>query len=114
MRIEYLLGAYRRLVRVSNRAMNSDDDREVEAAVADVQLLGSPAQVQPACQFAVSLEAEGRADLDPLLADLRASLRRELLLEKVAPNHVWLRFGGGVGSRRRVHDTDQATGGAPL
>lgn len=113
MRIDYLLGAYRRLERASNRPMTPSDDRDVEAAVADVQLLGSPSQVQLAGEFARSFAAEGTADTEPLLQDLRASLRRELLLEAVPPNRLWLRIsreGGTTSERSQVwHDADNAT-----
>jgi hypothetical protein len=113
MRVEYLLGAYRRLERASNRPMTPSDDRDVEAAVADVQLLGSPSQVQLAERFARTFAAEGTAATEPLLEDLRASLRRELLLEAVPPNRLWLRIsreGGTTSERSQVwHDTDNAT-----
>jgi hypothetical protein len=113
MRIEYLLGAYRRLERASNRPMTPTDDRDVEAAVADVQLLGSPSQVKLAGEFAKAFATEGTADTEPLLEDLRASLRRELLLEAVPPNRLWLRIsreGGTTSERSQVwHETDHAT-----
>jgi uncharacterized membrane protein len=92
--------------------MTSDDDRDVETAVADIQLLGSLTQVQLAGEFAQSFAAEGKADTEPLLEDLRASLRRELLLEAVPPNRLWLRIGrsGGTTSERSQvwHETDHA------
>lgn len=113
MRIDYLLAAYRRLERSSNRPMTVNEDREVEAAVADVQLLGSPAQVRLAEDFITAFAAEGTADTEPLLQDLRASLRRELLLEPVPPKRLSLRIGrtgGTLSDRSRVwHETDETT-----
>lgn len=113
IRIEYLLGAYRRLERSSNRPMTASEDREVEAAVADVQLLGSPTQVRLAEDFITAFAAEGTADTEPLLQDLRASLRGELLLEAVPPKRLWLRIGrsgGTLSDRSRVwHETDETT-----
>lgn len=113
MRIQYLLDAYRRFERISNRPMSSDDEQVLEAVIADVQLLGSPNQVRLAIQLAETFVAERKADSDPLLTDLRASLRRELLLEEVPPNRMWLRItpeGGITSERSRIwHDADQAT-----
>jgi hypothetical protein len=113
MRIEYLLGAYRRLEQASNRPMTASEDLAVEAAVADIQLLGSPAQVRLAEDFITTFAAEDTADTEPLLQDLRASLRKELLLEAVPPKRLWLRIsrtGGTLSERSRVwHETDQTT-----
>ena len=109
MRVDYLLGAYRRLETSSNRAMTEQEDRDVETAIADIQLLGSPSQVALADEFARVFSLESRADTEPLLQDLRGSLRRELLLEKVPPKRVWLRISrdGGTMSERSLlwHDT---------
>jgi len=92
MRIEYLLAAYRRIDGASNRKLNIDERRELEAAYSDVMLLGSPAQVQLAERFVEEFQS-GVADARPLLENLRASLRRELLLEVVPPKRLWLRIG---------------------
>ncbi|MHB1738550.1 MAG: hypothetical protein ACYCXA_03510 [Actinomycetes bacterium] len=113
MRIKYLLGAYRRLEQSSNRPMTANEDLAVEAAVADIQLLGSPAQVRLAEDFITTFAANGTADTEPLLQDLRASLRSELLLEAVPPKRLWLRIsrtGGTLSDRSRVwHETDETT-----
>jgi hypothetical protein len=113
MRIDYLLGAYRRLEQASNRPMTASEEREVEAAVADIQLLGSPSQVELADAFVTVFAANGSADTGPLLQDLRASLRHELLLEEVPPKHLWLRIsrtGSTLSVSSRVwHDTDATT-----
>jgi hypothetical protein len=80
MRIEYLLQAYRRLERASNRPLTPENARELEPAVADVMLLGSERQAELAAQFSNKFAAEHVANMQPLLLDLRASLRNELLL----------------------------------
>jgi len=92
MRVEYLLGAYRRLEGARNRPMTAIEDEAVETAVAEIQLLGSPSQVRLADQFARAFSESGEADTEPLRQDLRVSLRRELLLEGVPPKRVWLRI----------------------
>lgn len=113
MRIDYLLAAYRRLERASNRPMTATEEREVEMAVADIQLLGSATQVGLAEEFVQSFAAIGEADTEPLLQDLRASLRKELLLESVEPHHSWLRIdrqGGTISDHSKVwHEADSAT-----
>jgi hypothetical protein len=112
MRIDYLLAAYRGLERASNRPMTPAEEREVEVAVADIQLLGSVAQVALAEEFIQTFAANGEADTEPLLGDLRTSLRKELLLEAVGAKHSWLRInrqGGTISDRSRVwHEADSA------
>jgi len=55
LRIQYLLEAYRRLGNSSNRRDLSAYARDLESALADIQLLGSRDQVQLAHEFAVSM-----------------------------------------------------------
>jgi hypothetical protein len=92
MRIQYLLDAYRRLESASNRPNIDGDWSKFESAVADVQLLGGAQQVRLAREFALNMAKNGTAPLDPLIEDLRASLRSELLLEAVRENVVYVRL----------------------
>lgn len=96
MRIEYLLSAYRRLESISNRTMSTAHAVELETAISDIQLLGSARQVEMASQFAQDFASDHRADSGPLLDDLRASLRHELLLEQVVSRRVVLRVDRGT------------------
>jgi hypothetical protein len=80
LRVQYLLEAYRKLENASNRQDLGEYARSLESALADVQLLGSERQVLLAHEFAVAMARDGTASLDPLIADLRAELRRELRL----------------------------------
>lgn len=95
MRIEYLLSAYRRLEHASNRHMSDAHETALEEAISDIQLLGSRGQVGMATDFARQFAADQRADTEPLLEDLRASLRRELQLEEVPSQRMWLRITRG-------------------
>jgi hypothetical protein len=96
MRIDYLLQAYRRLERASNRPLTPDFAAELEAAIGDVMLLGSPEQAALAADFARKFAAERVADTQPLLLNLRDSLRDELLLGSLPPSaYVSLRVGPG-------------------
>jgi hypothetical protein len=92
LRVTYLLEAYRRLEGASNR----DDAKrcwpELESAIADIQLLGSPGQVALARRFAIEMASDSAASLDGLIFDLRQSLRTELELEPVKENVIYLRF----------------------
>jgi len=80
LRVQYLLEAYRKLENASNRQDLGDYARNLESALADVQLLGSERQVLLAHEFAVAMAKDRTASLDPLIADLRSELRRELRL----------------------------------
>jgi len=80
MRIRYLLEAYRRLENAANRPDLSNYARDLESALADIQLLGSQKQVQLAHEFAVSMAKNSTASLDRIVADIRDELRRELRL----------------------------------
>ena len=89
MRIAYLLEAYRKLEDASNR---DDPERtwpKFERAIADIQLLGSPEQVVLARTFALDMAQHSTAPLDPLVNDLRRSLREELELLPVKENVVY-------------------------
>jgi hypothetical protein len=83
MRIEYLLDAYRRLDRASNRVLTPETSRELEAALGDIMLLGSASQVDLAVEFVRKFASERSADSQPLLLELRNSLRQELLLSQL-------------------------------
>jgi hypothetical protein len=91
LRIQYLLEAYRRLEKAANRRDLSSYARELESALADIQLLGSTQQVLLAHEFAVSMAKNKTASLDPLIADIRSELRRELNLEPLTDRIVVFR-----------------------
>jgi N-acyl-L-homoserine lactone synthetase len=96
MRVSYLLDAYRRLERASNRPLVPEIAAELEAAIGDVMLLGSPEQATLAADFARRFVAEHVADTQPLLLALRDSLRNELLLGELPPSaYVSLRISPG-------------------
>jgi hypothetical protein len=80
MRIQYLLDAYRRLERASNRRLTPVIAAELEAAVGDVMLLGTARQAELAAEFSRKFATEHVANTRPLLLALRDSLRGELLL----------------------------------
>jgi hypothetical protein len=91
LRVQYLLEAYRKLENGANRQDLRDYAGSIESALADVQLLGSERQVLLAHEFAVAMAKNGTASLDPLIADLRSELRRELRLGPVPERIVVFR-----------------------
>jgi hypothetical protein len=91
---EHLIDAYRRLE--PHWEITADNGRELERAVADIQLLGSPEQVRLAQEFATAFARDRTAHLDPLLLSLRAGLRSELGLPAVDGGLKYLRVGSGA------------------
>ena len=90
-RVAYLIEAYRRLEERSQQ-FGAAEKGKLESAVADIQLFGTPRQVNLVQRFASDFAARGSASLDGLLADLRTDLRAELNLEAVPENIVHLRI----------------------
>jgi hypothetical protein len=92
LRVQYLIEAYRRLEFVGNRPLTRELGPEFEKAIADVQLFGTPRQVELAREFALGFAKSGTHALDPLLNELRNNLRNELNLEPVQGNITYLRI----------------------
>jgi hypothetical protein len=92
LRVTYLLEAYRKIESGSNRTEFEKVWPLFESAIADIQLLGSPEQVKMARQFALDMAKNRTASLDPLVNDLRNTLRSELELPEVNGNVVYMRF----------------------
>jgi hypothetical protein len=97
LRVSYLLEVYRKLEGAANRLSSTTEQhmRDIESAIADIQLLGTPNQVELAVEFATAFGNIKSASLDPLLADLRDSLRAELELEKIPVKLKFLRYISG-------------------
>jgi hypothetical protein len=93
LQISYLLEAYRRMEGAAQRTENHERYfPDLESAVADIQLLGSPHQVSMARKFANDMAQNSTAASDTLLFDLRQSLRSELQLSAVSERIPFLRF----------------------
>jgi hypothetical protein len=102
-RIDYLVTVYRAFSKSNNHPALYEIADELEQAIADVQLFGTPRQVELAQQFANDLGNSQTAQLDELLLELRNSLRSELQAQSLPGRLVWLRVG------RRKEDRDQAS-----
>jgi hypothetical protein len=100
LRVAYLIEAYRRLESVCHRPpLGPEDSKGIESAIADIQLLGSPNQVQLAHKFVTEHAANKTADIEGLLSDLRNDLRGELGLEKSPYSTEFLRVTWNESSR---------------
>lgn len=83
VRIQYLIEAWRRLENAVDRKDNPKYAVDLEAAISDIQLFGSRAEVELAQEFAEVLAEDKSASVDELLEALRNDLRKELRLEIV-------------------------------
>ncbi|MFA6172214.1 MAG: hypothetical protein WC701_00890 [Kiritimatiellales bacterium] len=94
IRLNFLIGAYQRFEACGNRPMQHDSDlaRDLESAIADIQLFGTKGQVNLAQQIARQFADEGCALFDELLNLLREDLRCELDLEKLDGRRAILRI----------------------
>ncbi len=85
IKTEYLINAY---LNLANSGMhtpepNSPYFREMESAIAHIQLFGTPSQISRVRQFQKEFSLNGQASLDPLLNDLRNELRNEFNLSRI-------------------------------
>lgn len=90
--VGYLIDAYRRLEAGAAREMTVEQAEAMESAIADIQLFGTPRQVQLVQDFALQIAETGGASIDDLLVSLRADLRAELGLTDVPARLQYLRF----------------------
>lgn len=89
--IEYLIQAWSKLEKASNRKDNRYNT-EIETAIADIQLFGTKRQIELAQQFAEEITRNKKSSTLELLVLLREDLRKELKLERVPRKFKFLRF----------------------
>jgi hypothetical protein len=89
-RVAALEKAFMRLAKCSNTQLNDESGVELETFVAEIQLYGTPRQIELMEQLGKQLhnQASGTASFDSLLEDLRDQLREELGLEP-QQGRVW-------------------------
>jgi hypothetical protein len=90
-RIGYLVAAYRGLSKANNHPRLWQVADDLEQAISDIQLFGTPEQIRLAQHFGEQLGKTQAAELDPLLTELRNSLRKELGQEAVPGRVLWLK-----------------------
>lgn len=93
IRIHYLTSAYQRLANASMRppSKNFPYFKDMESAIADIQLFGTEKQIEIANAFMEEFQKTNKGSLDSLLNDLRNDLRNELELTKLKDNVRWFR-----------------------
>lgn len=91
-RIGYLVTAFRSLAKANNHPRLYEVAADLEQAMCDIQLFGTPEQVALAVQFARDLGTRNYAEMDSLLISLRDSLRRELGARPINDRFQWLRI----------------------
>jgi hypothetical protein len=94
LRVQVLVDAWRKVERAAMR-VDAAELRGLEEALADVQLFGTPSQVEQAANVARSMNegTRGTAGLDGFLQALRDDLRAELRLARIETPLVSLRRG---------------------
>ena len=93
LKVEYLLKAYRSLSNAANRASPDEFASQFEEAVSDIQLLGSPRQIELLHKALSETDSEGgHMGVNDVLEELRCDLRNELALEKTSTKAKYFRF----------------------
>lgn len=92
-RIQYLVNAYRAFAKSNHHPRLYEVADELEQAIADIQLFGSPELIALAQKFSHEMAAKEEASLDDILATIRRDLREELGETSVSGKIVWLRIG---------------------
>ncbi|MGP8247709.1 MAG: hypothetical protein ACLQVN_24755 [Bryobacteraceae bacterium] len=98
IRLQYEIATYRMLALAAQRKPEPGSRyfRDMEAAVADIQLFGTESQVRGVDAFLREFRAKGKGSFNDLLRDLRSNLRKELELAPVASDVQWFRPEGGA------------------
>jgi hypothetical protein len=101
-RIEYLIDAYRAFAKANHHPRLFEVGDELEQAVADIQLLGSPELIELVQIFAHELATKQEASLDDVLMAIRKNLRSELGEKVVSGPFIWLQIAKSPKQSRRV------------
>jgi hypothetical protein len=99
LRVQVLIDAWRSIERAAHRIAR-DEMRDLEHALADIQLFGTPSQTDRAARVARSLsgKATNGAAIGELLEALRVDLREEMKLGRAATPLVYWRDGHALSS----------------
>ena len=88
-----LMIAYRILANeISTRNLTKETKEKLEHVLTDIQLFGTLPQIELAIKLSDEIANKPTFDLDPLINNLRDSLRVELDLPKINKNVNWLRI----------------------
>ena len=91
-RLKALEAAYMRLATSSNRELTNELIDKLETFVSEIQLYGTPKQIALMGEIVETFKIPGAGvPYDPILIDLRNTIRNQLQLEPVAGGVWWLR-----------------------
>jgi hypothetical protein len=91
-RIAYLVSAFRSLSKIHNISRLHGIEDKIEEAISDIQLLGTPCQIELASKFVIDLSTPRTlsVSIDELLNSLRNNLRKELGEKSVKRKLFWV------------------------
>lgn len=96
-RLKALEAAYLRIATACNRPLTDKSKDDLETFVAEIQLYGTPRQIQFMTEIVEGLKKPNNVvSYDAILADLRDTIRQELSLEHVSGAVWWLRLNRGA------------------
>jgi hypothetical protein len=92
MRIKYLIDAYRVFTKANRHPRLYEIADQLEQAVADIQLFGSPDLIELTKKFTFEMAAHKTASLDDIQQVIRAYLRKELGEKVIQDKMFWLQI----------------------
>jgi RNase P/RNase MRP subunit POP5 len=92
MRIRYLIDAYRVFTKANRHPRIYEIADELEQAIADIQLFGSPALIKLTKTFTFEMAAQQTASLDEIQQVIRGYLRKELGEKAIKERMFWLQI----------------------
>lgn len=90
----HLIDSYRILTQeIGHRETTENSMTKFENLLTDIQLFGSPKEVQLARDISDETSKTGVSKIDPLIEEMRSHLRAELNLQQLDnPKTIWFRF----------------------
>lgn len=92
MRITYLIDAYRVFTKANRHPRIYEIADELEQAIADIQLFGSPNLIELTKRFTFEMAAHHTASLDEIQQVIRTYLRKELGEKVIKEKMFWLQI----------------------
>jgi hypothetical protein len=91
--VQHLIDAYKIFTQeIGHREKSIESITKLENLLSEIQLFGSRTQVELARKLSNQVAQDGASEIDPLVEEMRNSLRKELGLEPVEGATIWLRF----------------------
>lgn len=91
--VSHLIDNYKILTQeIGQRETSIESITKLENLLSEVQLFGSKREVELARKLSKETADNGVSKIDPLIEEMRNSLRKQLKLEAVEGTTIWLRF----------------------